>query len=72
MSHAISLEPTRARADLTVVDAIARDTSTSPDLVRALYEEEVAILSASATIKQFVGVIATRRVRQQLRELDHH
>jgi hypothetical protein len=69
MSHAVSLEPTQARADHATVDAIAKETSTSLDIVQALYEEEVASLSAHATIKQFVGVIATRRVKQHLR---HH
>jgi Protein of unknown function (DUF3562) len=37
--------------------------------VKTLYEEEVAALSAQAKVKQFVGVIATRRVKQQLRGL---
>ena len=72
MSHAISLEPTQAKADHAAVDSIAKQTSTSLDVVKALYEEEVATLSAQATIKQFVGVIATRRVKQQLRLLGHH
>jgi hypothetical protein len=72
MSHAVSLEPTQARADHAAVDAIAKETSTSLDVVQALYEEEVATLSAHATIKQFVGVIATRRVKQHLRLLGPH
>jgi Protein of unknown function (DUF3562) len=71
MSHAISLEPTQAKADYAAVDSIAKETSTSLDVVKALYEEEVATLAAQATIKQFVGVIATRRVKQQLRLLGH-
>jgi len=71
MSHAISLEPSQAKADHAVVDAIAHDTSTSADIVKVLYEEEVAALAAQATIKQFVGVIATKRVRQHLRRVVH-
>lgn len=51
------------------LSAIAKETSTSLDIVKALYEEEVATLSARATIKQFVSVIATRRLRQHLRVL---
>ena len=46
--------------------AIAKETSTSLDIVKALYEEEVATLSAHATIRQFVSVIATRRLRKHL------
>ena len=69
MSHAISLEPTRSKADDAAVAALARESSASFDVVKALYEEEVAALVSQATVKQFVGVIATRRVKQQLRQL---
>jgi hypothetical protein len=69
MSHAISLEPVQSKANDAVVASIARETATSTDLVRTLYEEEVAALTASATVRQFIGVIATKRVRQQLRSL---
>jgi hypothetical protein len=68
MAHAFSLEPTQAKADHAAVTAIAEDTSTSVEVVKTLYEEEVATLVAQATIRQFVGVIATRRVKQQLRK----
>jgi hypothetical protein len=37
--------------------------------VKTLYDEEFAALDAQARIKQFVGVIASRKVRQQLRAL---
>jgi hypothetical protein len=69
MSHAISLDPVQSRTNDAVVATIARETATSTDLVKALYEEEVAALSANATVRQFIGVIATKRVRQQLRSL---
>lgn len=49
--------------------ALARETHTSQDVVQALYEEEVAALTEQARITQFVGVIATRLVRQRLRDL---
>jgi Protein of unknown function (DUF3562) len=71
MSHAPSLKPTQVRADQAAVDAIAHETSTSTDVVKALYDEEFAALAAQATIKQFVGVIVTRRVKQQLRHPAH-
>ena len=72
MSHAISLEPARSRADEAAVAALARESATSFDRVKTLYEEEVATLVAQAKVKQFIGVLATRRVKQQLRQLDKH
>ena len=48
---------------------IAKETATSCDIVKTPYDEEVATLNAQATIKQFVAVIAAKRVKQQLREL---
>ena len=47
--------------------AIAKETSTSLDIVKALYEEEVSRLSERATVGHYVSVIATRRLRQHLR-----
>ena len=69
MSHAISLEPVQSKANDALVDSIAHETETSTDVVKALYEEEVATLTAQATVRQFIGVIATKRVKQQLRSL---
>ena len=72
MSHAISLEPVQARSSEALVATIARETATSTDVVQALYDEEVAALSAEAKVRQFIGVIATKRVKQQLRALTPH
>lgn len=69
MSHAISLEPMQVKSNEAFVSAIARETATSVDLVRTLYEEEVAVLTEGATVRQFIGVIATKRVKQQLRAI---
>ena len=69
MSHAVSLGPLRSKAAAASVAAIARETETSVDLVKALYDEEVAALDAEAKVKTFIGVIATKKVKQQLREL---
>lgn len=69
MTHAISLEPMQAKSNDAFVAAIARETSTSIDLVKTLCEEEVAVLTANARVRQFVGVIATKRVKQQLRAI---
>lgn len=58
-----------SRSSEANVAALAQETHTSPDVVQALYEEEVAALTEQARITQFVGVIATRLVRQRLRDL---
>ncbi len=67
MTHAISLEPAQGKSDHAALQALAKETDTSVDVVRVLYNEQIALLSEHATIKQFIGVIATRRVKQQLR-----
>lgn len=54
-----------ARKD--VIEDLARQTSTPVELVRDLYEEELTKLKASATVDNFVGVIATQRVKRRLR-----
>jgi Protein of unknown function (DUF3562) len=67
MSQAISLETVQSKSNETFVSAIAYETETPIDVVRALYEEEVTTLAQSATVRQFVGLIATKRVKQHLR-----
>jgi hypothetical protein len=39
------------------------------DLAGQLFEEEVADLQAQASVTTFIGVIATRRVKERLRKL---
>jgi hypothetical protein len=69
MSHAIGLALTHATTDDTTVDAIARETAAPADIVKALYQEETVRLNAKARLKQFVTVIAIKRVKQRLRQL---
>lgn len=69
MSQEVSLQHVQSKSNEAVVSAIARDTETPVEQVRALYEEEVATLAERATVRQFVGVIATKRVKQQLRAI---
>jgi Protein of unknown function (DUF3562) len=61
------IPPTRDEATVTPP---ARSTHCASELAGQLFDEEVAILDAQATVKAFIGVIATRRVRQRLKELD--
>jgi hypothetical protein len=45
---------------------LAQETETDEAVVKSLYDEELAILQAEASVKNFIGVIAARRVRQRL------
>jgi hypothetical protein len=47
-------------------------TDTDEAVVKYLYEEEIAILRAQASVKNFIGVIAARRVRQRLARARKH
>ncbi len=59
------VDSTQARA---VTDAIAKDTDTAPEIVEEIYQQELSSLASEATITQFIGVIATRRVKMMLRK----
>ena len=67
MLKEISPEPVQSKSNEAFVSAIASETETPIEQVRALYEEELAALTKRATVRQFVGVIATKRVKQHLR-----
>jgi len=46
--------------------ALAKETHTSPDVVKDLYKQEVAAVGAAAKVRNFIGIIAGRRVKQRL------
>jgi hypothetical protein len=48
-----------------------RETETPTQIVRELFLEEIAALASTARITQYVGIIASRRVRLRLRA-NHH
>jgi hypothetical protein len=48
--------------------ALSNHMDNTRDLEKQLFDEEVAVLEAQATIKTFIDVIATRRVKQRLRK----
>ena len=52
--------------DEGTIAALAQETATDPAVVQSLYEEEVAALEAESRVKNFIGVIAARRVRDRL------
>jgi hypothetical protein len=49
-------------------EAIANDTGTALDVVREIYEQELAQLASDAKITQYLDVLASRRVRLLLRK----
>jgi hypothetical protein len=53
--------------DESTVAAIARKTHTPVDLVKHLYDEELAELRSHSAVKGFLDVIAGRRVKERLR-----
>jgi hypothetical protein len=50
------------------IDALVRETGTQPAKVRALYAREFADLEATATVRNFPQVLASRKVRAVLRQ----
>jgi hypothetical protein len=51
----------------TVARRLAQEMQAPEDLVLEVYEAEVARLSASATVWQFLGVLAAKHVKAALR-----
>jgi hypothetical protein len=48
------------------IATLAQETDTDPAVVKSLYEEEIEKLHAQANVKNFIGVIAARRVKQRI------
>jgi len=48
------------------IATLAQETDTDAAVVRSLYEEEIEKLQAHANVKNFIGVIAARRVKQRI------
>ena len=58
--------PVIANAGTRFAEAIAKETETPVEVVRLIYDEEFSALAAEARITQYVGVIASRRVKLRL------
>jgi Protein of unknown function (DUF3562) len=54
------------RVDEATIAALAIQTDTDRSIVKCLYAEELAILESQARVKNFIGIIAARRVRRRL------
>jgi hypothetical protein len=63
-----AVEQPVASDDAALTEAIAKDTGTSLEVVQEIYEKELSSLASEAKITQFLGVLATRRVRLLLRK----
>jgi Protein of unknown function (DUF3562) len=59
------------RSDAATIAALAAQTQIDESVVRSLYEEEFAVLAADSSVKNFISLIAARRVRERLRASRH-
>ena len=66
MPHVDSKTRALPRREKGTIAALADETHTDEAVVQGLYEEELAALDAKSSVKNFIGVIAARRVRQRL------
>ena len=57
-----------AKNDVLATEAIAKETETSVEVVKEIYEQEMSALASEAKITQYLGVLASRRVRMLLRK----
>ena len=55
-----------SKNDRAATEAIAKETDTSIEIVQQIYEEEFSTLQTDAKITQYLGVLASRRVRMKL------
>ena len=56
------------QADARLAETIAKETETPIEVVQMIYDEEVTTLRQNAKIMQYVGVIASRRVKLKLQK----
>lgn len=56
------------KSDATTTEAIAKETETAVEVVQEIYEQELSVLASDAKITQYLGVLASRRVRMLLRK----
>jgi Protein of unknown function (DUF3562) len=54
------------------IATLAQETDTDPAVVKSLYEDEIEKLQAQSNVKNFIGVIAARRVKQQIATAREH
>jgi predicted transcriptional regulator len=57
----------RPEKNKDVIEDLARQTAAPVEVVKDLYEDEVTRLKADATVENYIGVIASQRVKRKLR-----
>jgi hypothetical protein len=63
-----SRQASMRKKDREVTEAIAKETNTSVEEVQKIYAEELNELAGDAKITQYLGVLASRRVKMRLRK----
>jgi hypothetical protein len=58
--------PHGPKGNKDVIEDLARQTAAPVELVKELYEDEVTKLTADATVENYIGVIASQRVKRKL------
>lgn len=61
-------QPSSSNHDRSAAEMLAKETETSLEEVQKLYEEELEDLANDAKITQYLGVLASRRVRMRLKK----
>ena len=59
--------PGSPATDEVTVASLAQQTQTPTHVVKRLYAQEIAALQSNARVKNFISVIAARRVKNQLK-----
>ena len=60
--------PAGTTSTRAATEAIAKETETDVEVVKLIYDEELTTLSTDAKITQYLGVLASRRVKMRLRK----
>jgi hypothetical protein len=63
-----SRQSSMQKKDRAATEAIAKETNTSVEEVQKIYAEELSELASDAKITQYLGVLASRRVKMRLRK----
>jgi hypothetical protein len=71
MKDAANSKRQAQESDEAAIAKLAEQTHADLDVVRRLYEEEIAALCEEASVKGFVGVIVARRVKERLLAAGH-
>ena len=66
MGHSASSTHGLARKHEATITTLAQETDTDAAVVKCLYDEEIEKLQAQSSVKNFIGVIAARRVRKRI------